>query len=100
VSSILYPISALAAAVRDCLACAAESALDKSKKWVALAEAAGADRGPEFPTVRFVVSETDRLNADNPADIERRIIEDRIARLEGFQAMSSQLLAIFRERLR
>jgi hypothetical protein len=29
--------------IRYCLACAAESALDKSKEWVALAEAAGVD---------------------------------------------------------
>src|SRR6266404_1593822 len=38
--------------IRYCVACAAESALDKSEEWVALAEAAGVDQEVEFPTVR------------------------------------------------
>ena len=67
---------------------------------MALAEAAGVDQGVEFPTVRFVVSETDLLNEDHPGDKERRMIEDRIARLEAFQEMSSQVLAHLRERLK
>jgi len=86
--------------IRYCLAGAAEAALDKSKEWVALAEAAGADEGVEFPTVRFVGSEADLLNAENPDDERRRVIEDRITRLMGFQEMSSQMLARLRELLK
>jgi hypothetical protein len=82
-----------------CLACAAESALDKSAEWVALAEAAGVDKGSEFPIVRFVASEMELLNADNPNDEERKMIEDRIARLEAFQAMSCEVVAHLRQRL-
>jgi hypothetical protein len=52
--------------IRYCLACAAESVLDKSKQWVSLAEAAGMDKGFEFPIVRFVDSETALLETDHP----------------------------------
>lgn len=83
-----------------CLARAAEGALDKSREWVALAEAAGVDQGVEFPTVRFLVSEADLRNVDNPDDKERKMIEDRIARLEVFQEMTSQVVAHLRERLK
>lgn len=86
--------------IRHCLACAAESALDKSGKWVELAEAAGADQGVELPVVRFVTSEIDLLQADDPDEKQRRAIEDRIARLGDFQRMIPQVLAHFRDRLK
>lgn len=86
--------------IRYCLACAAEIALDKSEKWVALAEAAGADQGVELPVVRFVTSEIDLLEADDPDEKQCRAIEDRIARLEDFQTMIPQVLAHLRGRLK
>ena len=86
--------------IRYCLACAAERALDRSEEWVALAEAAGADEGVEFPTIRFVSSEAELLRAEDPDDKQRKMIEDRIARLEGFQKISSEVVAHLRERLK
>lgn len=81
--------------IRYCLIRAAESALNKSAEWVKLAEAAGADDGVEFPLIRVISSEADILEASNPGEAERRLIEDRINRLEAFaeraMAVASEL---------
>jgi hypothetical protein len=58
------------------------------------------DKGFEFPIVRFVDSETALLEADNPDNKLREVIEDRIARLEGLQKMSSLMVARLRDRLK
>jgi hypothetical protein len=86
--------------IRYCLARAAESALDRSKEWVSLAEEAGMDKGFEFPIVRFLDPETALLEADSPDSKLRKVIEDRIARLEGLQKMSSLMVARLRDRLK
>lgn len=75
-----------------CLVRAAETELEKSKEWVAMAEAAGVDKGVEFPIVHFLGSETDLLNAEDPDEKERKQIEDRIARLEAFREKISQVV--------
>lgn len=89
--------------IRYCLASAAEEALDKSQEWVALAEAAGADKGVEFPIVRFLALEANLLNADALGEKEQRIIEDRITRLDQIDkmiSMISQLADHIRERIK
>jgi hypothetical protein len=85
--------------IRYCLARASESARDKSKSWVALAEAAGLEDGPELPVIRFVKSEADLLESLELDNSDRKRIEDRIARLERFRTTSDILLADLRERL-
>jgi hypothetical protein len=68
--------------IRDCLARAAQTAVDKSKEWIALAEAAGADRGIDIVLIRALSEESDRLNA------ARERIAERIKRLEAFREMA------------
>lgn len=86
--------------IRYCLASASENAVDKSEEWVALAEAAGADNGAEFSIIRLLTSEADLLNAETPNDKERRIIENRITRLDQINEMISQLVGQLRERIK
>ena len=85
--------------IRYCLARASQSALDKTKPWVALAEAAGVEEGVEFPVIRFVKSEADLLESLELHNSDRKKIEDRIRRLERFRETSEILLADLRERL-
>lgn len=81
--------------IRYCLARAAEVTLNKSAEWVRLAEAAGADDGIEFPLIRVVSREAGILEASDPGEVERKLIEDRINRLEAFaeraMAVASEL---------
>jgi hypothetical protein len=86
--------------IRYCLASAAEEALDKSQEWVALAEAAGADKGVDFPIIRLLISEANLLNADTSSEKERKVIEDRITRLDHVSKMISQLVAHLMERIK
>lgn len=85
--------------IRYCLTRAAEGALDRSREWVALAEAAGAEESVEFPVIRIVGVESDLVNAVDPDDTERKIIEDRIGRLEAFTRMAAALATDLRRQL-
>ena len=85
--------------IRYCLVRAAGGALDKSREWVALAEAAGIADDFEFPVIRIVGAESDLVNAVGPDDTERKIIEDRIGRLEAFTSMAASLAADLRRQL-
>ena len=70
--------------IRYCLGEAARDAVDKSKEWVKLAEAAGAESDISEIVIRFVSSEVDLGKEPGPNDIVRRQLQDRINRLEGF----------------
>jgi hypothetical protein len=83
-----------------CLAHAADAALDRSKEWVALAEAAGIDDGVELPVVRFVVDESKLLEVTELDDADRKRIEDRIQRLDGFKKMAAALASSLRHQLK
>jgi hypothetical protein len=85
--------------IRFCLVRAAESELDKSRPWVALAEAAGLADGFEFSVIRLVAVESDLQKAVDPDDTERKIIEDRIRRLEAFTGMAAGLASDLRAQL-
>lgn len=74
--------------IRYCLTQAAQNALNKSLEWVALAEAAGADEGAEFPLIHVIIEEDSVLKASGPDEKERKHIEDRIERLESFAKMA------------
>ena len=70
--------------IRYCLVIAAQEAVDKSREWVALAEAIAEKDDGDIRTVRFITDDTDALNAENPDDSERAKIEDLLKKLEGF----------------
>jgi hypothetical protein len=69
--------------IRDCLARAAQTAVNKSKEWIALAEAAGADHGIDILLIRALDEESDPLNET------RKRIEERIKHLEAFREMAA-----------
>jgi hypothetical protein len=82
--------------IRYCLSQAAQSAVDKTNEWVALAEDAGlADL--DIPIIRVIMTESDLL--DKPEEALRKILEDRLKRLESFQTMTEGLMAHFRDQL-
>lgn len=70
--------------IRYCLTQAAQTALDKSAEWVALAEAAGMDNGIESFIIRVISDEDSLLKASDPGENERKRLQDRIDRLEVF----------------
>ncbi|MDP2603604.1 MAG: hypothetical protein Q8S00_13575, partial [Deltaproteobacteria bacterium] len=85
--------------IRYCLTQAAQTALDKSVKWVALAEAAGADDGIESPIIRIIVDEESMLKASAPDEKARKRLEDRIDRLEEFAKMAMALVSELQEQV-
>jgi len=86
--------------IRYCLVQAAQAALDKSKEWVALVEAAGIDEGAELPVVRFVTSESDLLKATELGNADQNRLKDQIKRLDGFKKMAAGLATDLRKRLK
>lgn len=86
--------------IRYCLTQAAQTALDKSKKWVVFAEAAGLEDGIDLPVIRIITDESDLLKASDPDDIARRRLEDRIKRLDGFRKMADSLASDLRRQLK
>lgn len=85
--------------IRYCLTQAAQTALDKSVEWVALAEAAGLDEGVEFLVTRVIVDENNLLKASNADDEARERLEDRIDRLEAFTKMATALTSELRQQI-
>lgn len=83
--------------VRYCLSQAALSAKDKTKEWLALAEAVDADAF-DGPVIRVIMAEGDLL--DEPNKKLRQLIEDRLGRLEAFKAEASELEQHFRLQLK
>ena len=86
--------------IGHCLGEAARTAVDKSKEWVKLAEAAGTDRGVSEIVVRFVSSAADVDKKPDPDGDMRRKLEDRLSRLEGFTKLADGLASELRQRLR
>jgi len=86
--------------IRYCLAQAAQTALDKSRKWVALAEAAGVEDSIELPVLRIITDESDLLKGSDLNVRARKLIEDRINRLDGFKEMVEVLASALRRQLK
>ena len=74
--------------IRYGLTQAAQKSLNKSMEWVGLAEAAGADEGVEFPLVRIIIQEGSVLEASDPNEEEKKLLENRIGRLRAFSKMA------------
>ena len=86
--------------IRYCLTQAAQSALDKSKDWVKLAEAAGLEDGNDLTVIRFIFVENYLTKTSKPDDSARKLLEDRISRLEAFQKMADVLASDLRQQLK
>lgn len=77
--------------IRYCLSQAADLATDKSKEWVKLAEAAGANSGISEIFIRFISTVED---LDDEGELNkglRKDLEDRLQRLQGFRTLTEGL---------
>lgn len=83
-----------------CLTQAAQTAIDKSKDWVVLAETAGLKDGIDLPVIHFIADQSDLAEGSDPDDRTRRLIEDRIGRLDSFKKMAEALAIQLRQQLR
>jgi hypothetical protein len=82
--------------IRYCLSQAAKSVVDKAKEWVALAESADLD-DTDVPIIRVIISESNLVNTAEES--LRKVLQDRLKRLEGFTKIAEELAAHFREQL-
>lgn len=82
-----------------CLTEAAHAAVDKSKEWVKLAEAAGAEDGVPEIAIRFVSSSADLGKEPDPNADVRRLLQDLIKRLDGFTKSAEAVARDLRARL-
>ena len=81
------------------LADAAHAALDKSREWVALAEAAG--RNPRYVGIvtSFALREGRRDDQAEQVERNRELLVDRIKRLENFRELAALVSDYLRRRL-
>lgn len=79
--------------IRYCLTRAAETALDQSRDWVALAKAAEVEDGIDLTAISVITDEMDLLETSKPDEAIRAKLEDRINRLEGFKGMVDFLVS-------
>lgn len=80
--------------IRYCLAQAAHHALDKSQAWVKMAEDAGLHGGAESIVIQFIAAEL-----ESPDERERKRLEEKISRIDGFVAAATGLTDALRARL-
>ncbi len=86
--------------IQYCLVLAAQSALDKTREWVALAEAAGADDEIDLSILHVIAEESDLLESTEPDERARKRLEDRLSRLKGFQTLAKGLASQLRRQLK
>ena len=77
--------------IRYCVGTAAQEAVEKSRDWVALAEAIAEEKEIDIRMVRAIVEDAEVLNSENPDDTARAKIEDLLKKLETFTALSCAL---------
>jgi hypothetical protein len=82
--------------IRYCLTQAAQTTINDSIEWVALAKSAGTDSGAEYPLMRVISDEKGMLEASDLGEEERNRIEDRIKRLEVFAKMVMEVVSSLR----
>lgn len=86
--------------IRYCLTQAAQTAIDKSKEWVKLAEEADEDNDRDILVVRIIINESDLLKENEPDEIARRLLADRVERLDAFKIMADALASDLRLQLK
>jgi hypothetical protein len=85
--------------IRYCLTQAAQTALDKSEDWVALATKAGMEEGVDLTVTRILTDESVLLKVSKPDDRTRELLEDRANRLESFEEMAGDFATALRKQL-
>ena len=85
--------------IRYCLAIAAQEAVDKSRDWVALAQAIAEEGDIDVRMVLSIADDVEVLNSESSDDTTRAKIEDLLKRLEAFTAFSSTLSSCLRGQL-
>jgi hypothetical protein len=83
--------------IGDCLAEAAGAALDKSKEWVRLVE--GIEDGVPEVVIRFISRADDLNKASDPNAAQRKLLSDRIKRLQGFTQIAASVAETLAKRL-
>lgn len=86
--------------IRYCLEQASQDALDKSQEWVKLTEANGLEDRIEFPVIRFVTAEGELANESGTDERQRKLLEDRINRLNVFKNLADELASELRQKLK
>lgn len=86
--------------IRYCLAQAAQTAIDKSQEWVALAQAAGLKDDMDLPVIRIITNEGELTNASKPDESARKELQDRISRLEAFKKTADAIASDMRRQLK
>lgn len=87
------------ALIRYCLANAAQDAVDKSRDWVALAEAIAKDEEVDIRAIRAIVEGTKDFTPENPDDKARARVEELLDKLKAFTVASHELSAHLRAQL-
>lgn len=85
--------------IRYCLEQASQDALDKTQEWVKLAEAAALEDGIDLPVVRFITAESELMNESRTEERARKLVEDRVNRLNAFKEMVDSLASDMRRKL-
>ena len=78
--------------IKETLADAALSAIERTREWVALAEQAGADSGVVDIVVRFVSGETDMDPSPDRNTHRPELLKERVERLEAFTELAKLLV--------
>lgn len=79
-----------------CLSQAASASLDKSHEWVKLAEGIEEDGSPER-VIRFLYESKD---SSDPNEDDRKLLNDRIQKLNAFLSISNDLIDDLEDRLK
>ena len=85
--------------IRYCLGKAAESAREKGREWVKLAEAASGKEERDLVTVRIILNEADLLHKPTADAARMEAAQDRLRRIEGFRGLALALETELREAL-
>lgn len=85
--------------INHCLISAADSALDKSQEWVKLASEADVGDSFELRVIRFISNQHDLMEEADPDAHQRRILSDRLKKLEEFVSLASVLADDIKARL-
>ena len=74
--------------IKETLADAALSAIERTREWVALAEQAGVDSGVADVVVRFLSGEADMDPSSDSNTHRRELLKERVERLEAFNELT------------
>ncbi|RUR55186.1 AVAST type 3 anti-phage proein Avs3b [Vreelandella populi] len=86
--------------IRFCLACASQTAQERTAEWVTLAESVGLNDDMDVRALRILMSEAELYGDEPVEDAERKKIEERLGQLETFQEVAEMLAGVLRDRLR